>query len=44
VSGAQLLVQLLRTAGADVIIRFLNAGHALTPIDISLAREWLREL
>jgi predicted esterase len=43
-SEAQLLVQLLRTAGADVTVRFLNAGHALTPVDISLAAEWLREL
>ena len=40
----QRLVELLRTAGADVTVRFLNAGHALTPDDISLARDWLRKL
>jgi phospholipase/carboxylesterase len=36
------LVDLLRNAGADVTLRFLNAGHALTSADISLARDWLR--
>jgi phospholipase/carboxylesterase len=40
----QRLVDLLRTGGADVTIRFLNAGHGLTPDDISLSRGWLREL
>jgi predicted esterase len=39
---AERLAELLKTAGADVTIRFLNAGHGLTPADISLAREWLR--
>jgi phospholipase/carboxylesterase len=43
-SETKRLVELLRTAGADVAIRFLNGGHALTPADISLAREWLRQL
>jgi predicted esterase len=43
-SETQCLVELLRTAGADVTVRFLNAGHALTPADISLARDWLRNL
>jgi predicted esterase len=43
-SETQRLVALLRIAGADVTIRFLNAGHPLTPADISLARDWLREL
>lgn len=43
-SGTQRLVELLRTGGADVTVRFLNAGHALTPADISLARDWLRKL
>jgi predicted esterase len=43
-SETQRLVELLRSAGADVTIRFLNAGHALTPADVSLARDWLRGL
>jgi len=43
-SETKRLVQLLRHAGADVTVRFLNAGHALTPEDISLARDWLRGL
>jgi predicted esterase len=43
-SETQRLVELLRTAGADVTVQFLNAGHALTPDDISLARDWLRKL
>jgi predicted esterase len=40
-SEAQRLVQLLRSAGADVTIRFLNAGHGLTNSEIEIAREWL---
>jgi predicted esterase len=43
-SETQRLVEVLRTAGADVTVRFLNVGHALTPADISLARDWLRNL
>jgi phospholipase/carboxylesterase len=43
-SEPQRLVKLLATAGANVTVRFLNAGHALTPADISLARDWLRSL
>ena len=43
-SETQRLVNLLRTAGADVTVRFLSAGHALTPVEISLARDWLRKL
>jgi phospholipase/carboxylesterase len=43
-SETQHLVNLLRSAGADVTVRFLNAGHALTPVDISLARNWLHKL
>jgi phospholipase/carboxylesterase len=39
---AQRLVELLRSAGADVTIRFLNAGHGLTDSDIEIARDWLR--
>ena len=44
VSETQRFVDLLRAAGADVTVRFLNAGHALTPADISLARDWLHKL
>jgi len=43
-SETQRLVDLVRAAGADVTVRFLNAGHALTPVDISLARDWLHKL
>jgi predicted esterase len=43
-SETQRLVNLLRTAGADVTVRFLSAGHALTPADISLAHAWLHKL
>jgi len=43
-SETQRLVDLVRAAGADVTVRFLNAGHALTPADISLARDWLHKL
>ena len=40
-SEAQRLVKLLRSARADVTIRFLNAGHGLTNDEIEIAREWL---
>src|SRR5207248_11542152 len=43
-SETQRLVELLRIAGAEVTVRFLSAGHALTPADISLARDWLQKL
>ena len=36
------LAGLLRSAGADVTIRFFQSGHELTPDDVDLAREWLR--
>jgi predicted esterase len=35
------LAELLRAAGADVTVRFLQSGHELTSGDIDLAREWL---
>ena len=38
------LVELLRRAGADVTIRFTNAGHGLTNDDLEAARHWLGEL
>ena len=40
-SETQRLVELLRSAGADVTIRFLNAGHGLTNNEIEIARDWL---
>ena len=40
-SEAQGLVELLRSAGADVTIRFANASHALTEADVETARHWL---
>ena len=41
-SEAQRLVELLRSAGADVTIRFFDAGHGLTNGEIEIARDWLR--
>ena len=38
------LAGLLRSAGADVTIRFLQSGHELTSNDVDLAREWLTHL
>ena len=38
------LAGLLRSAGADVTIRFLQSGHELTSNDVDLAREWLTRL
>jgi phospholipase/carboxylesterase len=43
-SEAQRLVELLRRAGAEVTIRFFNAGHELTRDDLDAAREWLTKL
>src|SRR5512133_2295223 len=43
-SEVQRLVELLRRAGADVTIRFFNAGHGLTNDDIEAARHWLGAL
>ena len=39
----QRLVELLRRAGADVAIRFFNAGHSLTSNEIEAAGRWLKE-
>jgi predicted esterase len=38
------LAGLLRSAGADVTIRFFPSGHELTPDDVDLARDWLSQL
>jgi len=35
------LAELLRGAGADVRMRYFQAGHELTPADVDAAREWL---
>jgi predicted esterase len=34
----------LRNAGADVAIRYVQAGHELTMADVEAAREWLTTL
>ena len=41
-SEAKQLAELLRSAGADVTIRFFQGGHELTQPDIHAAQEWLR--
>jgi len=43
-SETQRLVDLLRGAGADVTLRFFNAGHGLTSSDVEIAKHWLDEL
>jgi Predicted esterase len=43
-SETQRLVELLRSAGADVTIRFFNAGHGLTSSDVETAGQWLKDL
>jgi predicted esterase len=43
-SETQRLVDLLLTAGADVTIRLVNAGHGLTNNEIEIARDWLMNL
>jgi predicted esterase len=39
----QRLVELLRTAQAQVTVQFFNAGHGLTNAEFGLARAWLAE-
>jgi phospholipase/carboxylesterase len=43
-SETQRLVELLRSAGADVTIRFFNAGHGLTSSEVEAAGQWLKDL
>ena len=43
-SETQRLVELLRSAGADVTIRFFNAGHGLTNNEVETAGRWLKDL
>ena len=40
-SNTRELVEILRSSGADVTIRFFQSGHELTAEDVDLAREWL---
>jgi predicted esterase len=40
-SETKQLAELLRSAKADVTIRFFQSGHQLTSDDVDLAREWL---
>ena len=43
-SETKRLAELLRNAGADVTIRFANAGHGLTDPDVEAGKHWLEEL
>jgi phospholipase/carboxylesterase len=43
-SDTQRLVDLLRHAGADLTIRFFNAGHGLTSGEVETAGQWLKDL
>jgi len=43
-SETQRLVELLRSARADVTLRFFNAGHGLTSSDVEIAKHWIDEL
>src|SRR6266516_3402133 len=43
-SETRRLAELLRSAGADVTIRFAKAAHGLTSDDLTTARDWLEEL
>jgi len=40
-SNTKELVELLRSSGAEVAIRFFQSGHELTDADVDAAREWL---
>ena len=42
-SETRRLIELLRSAGAMVTIRFANATHGLTDADVKTARHWLGE-
>ena len=43
-SETQRLVELLRSAGADVTLRYFNAGHGLTASEVETAGQWLKDL
>ncbi len=42
-SETKALAELLRSAGANVTVRFLQSGHGLTSDDVDLARNWLEQ-
>jgi predicted esterase len=43
-SETKSLAELLRSAGADVTVRFAKAGHGLSNDDVITARDWLEKL
>jgi predicted esterase len=43
VENVELLAATLREAGADVTLRFEEAGHQLVFVEIAAAKNWLRE-
>jgi predicted esterase len=43
-SETKRLAELLRSAGADVTLRYFQAGHELTVADVEAARDWLINL
>src|SRR5947208_5816042 len=43
-SETKRLAELLRNEGADVTMRYFQAGHELTPADVEAARDWLTAL
>ena len=43
-SETQRLAELLRSAGADVTIRFFDAGHGLTSSEVEMTGQWLKDL
>ena len=43
-SETRRLIELLRSAGAEVTIRFANASHGLTDAEVKTARHWLEEV
>ena len=43
-SETQRLVEILRSAGADVTIRVFHAGHGLTNGEIEIVKQWLTNL
>src|SRR6266496_577344 len=43
-SETKRLAELLRSAGADITIRFAKAAHGLTSDDVTTARDWIEKL
>jgi predicted esterase len=44
ISETQRLVDLVRRTGADVTLRFFNAGHGLTSGEVETAGQWFKDL